>query len=193
MRFNTKKLAAIICCAAAMSGMQIASADDQGTLTFNGMISDNTCDVAVNGGTADATIKLPTVSANTLAAQGDTTGRVFVRMDLSNCGLVSVPGDDPTATEVYAFWQASPDINLNGRLLNTDTGAGAATNVEIQMLNDSMAAIDLAKADGAQNTSIAQITAANTAELVHYAQYFATGASTPGTVASKLEYVISYN
>lgn len=171
-----------------------AMAADSGTLTFAGEVTDNTCDVAVNGGAADATITLPRVSSKTLAKAGDVTGRVFVRMSLSNCGLVS--GGAATATQVHAFWQASPLINTAGRLINTDTTASGAKNVDIQMLNDTLLPIDLTQTDGLQKSTVATITGApgaGTAELSHYAQYYATGASTPGLVKSQLEYVLSYN
>ncbi|MDI2145856.1 type 1 fimbrial protein [Pseudomonas sp. ITA] len=193
--FELRKMALAFGCAMAAGFMaQAAVAADSGTLTFAGEVTDNTCDVVVNGGTADATITLPRVSSKTLAKAGDVTGRVFVRMNLSNCGLVA--GGAATATQVHAFWQASPLINAGGRLINTDTTTGGAKNVEIQMLNNSLLPIDMSQPDGLQKSTVAAITGAagaGTAELAHYAQYYATGASTPGLVKSKLEYVLSYN
>ncbi|WP_162270020.1 fimbrial protein [Pseudomonas chlororaphis] len=189
-----KTVLALGCAMAAGLMTQGAMAADAGTLTFSGEVTDNTCDVVVNGGAADATITLPRVSSKTLAKSGDVTGRVFVRMSLSNCGLVS--GGAATATKVHAFWQASPLINVGGRLINTDNTTAGAKNVDIQMLNDTLLPIDLSKPDNSQNSTVATITGAagaGTAELTHYAQYYATGASTPGLVKSQLEYVLSYN
>lgn len=37
-----------------------------GTINFNGKVTDTTCSIAVNGGTGNATVTLPTVSSNSL-------------------------------------------------------------------------------------------------------------------------------
>jgi len=185
-----KTVLALSCVLATGLAANSAMAADNGTLSFTGEITDTTCDVAVNGGNADSTIALPRVSTKSLAKAGDVTGRVFVRMSLSNCSLAS----PATSSKVHAFWQAAPEINSSGRLINTAT-TGAATNVEIEMLNDTLTSIDLSKPDGQQNSTVATITGATggTAELTHYAQYHAIGAATAGLLTSKLQYVLSYN
>jgi major type 1 subunit fimbrin (pilin) len=189
--FDFRKTALAFSCAlAAGLAAHNAMAADAGTLTFTGVVTDSTCDVAVNGGTNDATITLPRVPTKSLAKAGDVTGRTFVRLNLSNCSLAA------GGSQVRAFWQASPQINANGRLINEDaTTTGGAKNVEIEMLNDAQASIDLSQPDGLQKSTVATITGAagsGTAELVHYAQYYATGPSTPGTVKATLQYVLSY-
>ncbi|WP_130905490.1 MULTISPECIES: fimbrial protein [unclassified Pseudomonas] len=193
---SMKKFAFAASVVVATAMAQTAMAADTGVIDFTGEVTDTTCDVSVNGGTANATVTLPRVSSSALANAADVTGRVFVRMNLSNCGLVA-GGTGTPATAVHAFWQASPIINVNGRLNNqTAVASGGATNVQIQMLNDTLQPIDLSKPDGQQNTTNATIVGAagaGTAELVHYAQYYATGQSTPGLVTSQLEYVLSYN
>jgi major type 1 subunit fimbrin (pilin) len=193
--FNCKKVLIVAGCLTALGALsQGAMAASAGVINFQGEVTDTTCDVAVNGGAADATIVLPRVSSTVLKNAGDVAGRTFVRMSLSNCGMAATPGVGAGGTHVHAFWQASPTITTNGRLMNTDA-VQPAQNVEIQMLNDAMDPINLAVGDTQQNTTLATISAASpgTAELTHYAQYYATSQSQAGLVKSKLEYVISYN
>jgi major type 1 subunit fimbrin (pilin) len=162
-----------------------AFAVEAGTLNFEGQVTAATCNVGVNGGTAIATITLPTVSTVALAAPGSTAGRTFVTMDLTGC--------TPATGNVHVFFEASPQITVDGRLANqTPVGAGAE-NVEIQMLNSNSGVIDLAKPDGGQNSVSQAISSAGTATLTHYAQYYAIAQSTPGLVTAQLEYVLSYN
>lgn len=162
---------------------------NSGTVDFAGAVVDTTCTVAVNGGGNNSTIKLPHVSTAVLDAASVTAGRVAVRMSLSGCSVVS--GLAPT--NVNVFWEASPQINAEGRLVNQS--ATGAQNVEIQMLkDDGVGIINLAKTDGDQNTSVVAYAdaAAGTKDLVHFAQYFATGQATAGAVTAQLGYVLSY-
>lgn len=45
---------------ASLSSSSIAYAASTGTITFEGQLTDTTCDVSVNGGGPDATVTLPT-------------------------------------------------------------------------------------------------------------------------------------
>ena len=67
-----------------MSGNAFA-ADNTGTITFNGELTDTTCKVDIEGQGPDATITLPTVSTATLTAAGQVTGRTGFNMNLSDC------------------------------------------------------------------------------------------------------------
>ncbi|HDC4501962.1 TPA: type 1 fimbrial protein, partial [Enterobacter kobei] len=60
-----------------------AQAASTGTITFNGELTDTTCEVDINGQGSDATVILPTVGVNELTASGDTTGRTTFNMNIS--------------------------------------------------------------------------------------------------------------
>jgi len=67
--FSPLSLAAAIALACAGSAL---AAD--GTITITGQITDMTCNIAVDGGSNDATVTLPTVSTGSLDAAGKTAG-----------------------------------------------------------------------------------------------------------------------
>lgn len=54
-----------------------SQAASTGTITFNGELTDSTCDVSIDGQGADASVTLPTVSINQLAAQGKHQGALL--------------------------------------------------------------------------------------------------------------------
>jgi len=73
--------------------------------------------------------------------------------------------------------------------------SGAAANVNIQLLGSNNAVIPvLAKgASGAQdNSQWVNVSAGGNADLNYYAEYYATGVSTAGTVTSQVKYTIIY-
>lgn len=155
---------------------------NQGTITFDGQVVDSTCDVAVNGGSADATVVLPTVSVNTLKAASDTAGRTSFSMELSNCSN--------DADKVAAYFQAGATVDPNtGRLVNQAT-TDAATNVDLQL---SEADGTVIKAGDSTQTYQTVDASTGSATLNYGVEYFATGQSTAGAVDSSVIYSLSYN
>ncbi|KNE87557.1 hypothetical protein PSTG_19058, partial [Puccinia striiformis f. sp. tritici PST-78] len=61
-----KKSALVASIVLLMGVSSLANSASTGTITFNGLITDNTCNVDVNGQGSDAIVTLPTVSANQL-------------------------------------------------------------------------------------------------------------------------------
>ncbi|WP_186425882.1 fimbrial protein [Cupriavidus metallidurans] len=166
---------------------QLAMAAPDGTITFNGNITSQTC--KINGGSApqNFTVTLPTVSTTTLNAMDATSGRTGFRIALTQC--------NPTTGNVHTFFEAGPTVNLGtGRLIN----AGSATAVEIELLNKDTSIITVGASDGIgaglQNSKSVAL-AAGAANLDYYAQYHATSAtgSGAGGVTSTVTYDISYN
>lgn len=62
-----------------------AFAAETGTISFSGLITGSTCNVDVGGPGADATVVLPTVSADTLDAPTKTNGKTRFTLNLSGC------------------------------------------------------------------------------------------------------------
>lgn len=95
MKKTAISLSLLVAMGLATVGAQAAST---GTIIFNGELTDTTCDVDVNGQGADATVTLPTVSVNQLAASGDTTGRTSFNMNLSKCVIGTTGGHSKVST-----------------------------------------------------------------------------------------------
>lgn len=169
-----------------LTGAGSALAAD-GTITFNGKITDQTCEITTPGG-KDFTVTLPTVSAQTLAAAGEVAGRTPFAINLSNC----------SAGQVATYFEPGPTVDYNtGRLNNQiDAASNGATNVQIQLLgeNNGFLPVLAAGANGAQTNS-QWVTVANEgdgADLNYYAEYYATAAAGAGDVSTNVQYTIIY-
>lgn len=153
-----------------------------GTITFTGNVTAQTCTISGNGGTASFTVALPTVSASSLAAAGATAGRTPFNIALSNCAQGS--------GNVHTFFEQGPTIDATtGNLL---VNTGGATNVEIQLQNANLTNIALNQPDSTQNSASMSIST-GTATLNYFAQYIATGKATAGAANSSVMYTMSYN
>ena len=173
--------------ALAISAFSVNAAST-GTITFNGELTDSTCDVDINGQGADATVVLPTVSVNQLTASGDTTGRTSFNMNLSNC----VVGTQGGHSKVASFFQPGTTVDLStGRLRNV---SGTATNVDLELLDatGNYAAINVGNTDQVSNTAYVDIQADGSALLPYAVQYYANAQTTPGTVVSSVVYNLQY-
>ncbi|BDO04517.1 fimbrial protein [Klebsiella quasipneumoniae subsp. quasipneumoniae] len=180
-------LSSSLVAALAISAFSVNAATT-GTITFNGELTDSTCDVDINGQGADATVKLPTVSVNDLAVSGDTTGRTAFNLNLSNC----VVGTQGGHSKVAAYFQPGTTVDLStGRLRNV---SGTATNVDLELLDatGSYATIKAGNTDQVSNTSYVDIQADGSAVLPYAVQYYANAQTTPGTVVSSVVYNLQY-
>ncbi|MCL7715580.1 fimbrial protein [Stenotrophomonas mori] len=162
----------------------VASAAD-GTITFNGKVTDKTCTISTPGG-KDFAVNLPTVSQSALATAGAVAGRTPFAINLSQC----------SAGKVATYFEPGQTVDFNtGRLLN-QASADAATNVQLQLLgsNNQFLPIKGAGADLAQsNSQWVTVGDDGSADLDYYAEYYATAAATPGDVTSSVKYTIIYN
>ena len=154
-----------------------------GTITINGQVTDKTC--TVNAGTTkDFTVTLPTVSKSVLAAAGDTAGRTPFTINLTGCS---------EGSKVATYFEPGATVDFNtGRLKNA---SGTAANVQVQLLgsNNTVIPVLAAGAGGVQtNSQLVDVSGAGSADLNYYAEYYATGASTPGSVATTVKYTIVY-
>lgn len=157
-----------------------------GTITFNGQITDTTCTISVDGGSNDATVTLPTVSTVTLASAGSTAGATPFTISLSNCSGTSL------STASTYFEPGTYVDSTSGRLNIDSTAADAATNVQVQLLNaDRNPIIAGASVVNGQNDIPVDITSGN-GMLNYYAQYYATGSSTAGSVTTQVDYTMVY-
>lgn len=168
-----------------MATVPFAAHAVDGTITFNGEVTDKTCTIVTPQGT-DFTVTLPTVSSSTLAAAGQVAGRTPFSINLSDCN----PG------QVATYFEPGATVDLGtGRLNNVATTA-AATQVQLQLLGDNNVFLPVvsAGAGSAQaNSQWVTVNAGGSADLNYFVEYYATGPSTPGEVTSSVKYTVIYN
>lgn len=161
------------------SSTVLAAAD--GTVTITGKIVDQTC--TLGGTSGNYTVVLPTVGKATLGASGTTNGDTKFTINLTNC---------PTGNIGIYYDNTNANVNAAGRLNNTAT-TGAATKVDIQLLNSNKVAIDLTKDRTAQNIQSTNVaTNGGSAAIDFYARYFATAAATAGDITTSATYYVVY-
>lgn len=179
-----KKLAIVASLVTAFCSVGLAQAASTGTITFEGELTANTCDVKVDGQEADATVILPTVGTNQLNGPTLTAGDTGFTMALTNCS-----GTLETAS---AFFEAGASVDpTTGRLKNL---TGTAANVSLQLLdasNSGQAVIQAGNANQVVNTTYVDVSGGS-ASLPYTVRYYAEAATTAGTVISNVVYSIQY-
>ena len=166
---NRKLLSVLILASTAMAA-QVASAAD-GTVTFNGDVTAQTCVINGNGsGANDFLVTLPTVSASALGADGVAAGRSAVfNISLTNC--------TPNSGNVHTYFE--PGVTTDSGTGNLILDAGGADNVQIRLLNgDDFSPIKAGFADASQNSKSVAITS-GAAVLPYAAEYVAVVALLP--------------
>lgn len=172
-----------------------------GTITFNGQVTDTTCTIAGGGaasGTGNITVTLPTVSSSMLSADGMTAGD-------TNFSLLLGGGTNCTNGKTAALWvetSATPALDASTGALKNQA-AGGASNVQVRMLNPANnqpinLGANAVVTNGASvisaNNQPAAIISGNTATLNYIGQYLAKGgAATAGQVSTYLTYTMQYN
>ncbi|TQI78960.1 major type 1 subunit fimbrin (pilin) [Serratia fonticola] len=179
-----KKLAIVASLVAAFGSVGMAQAASTGTITFNGELTANTCDVIVDGQTADATVVLPTVGVKQLDEAAKTAGDTGFVMALNNC--------QGTLETASAFFEAGASVDaVTGRLKNL---SGTASNVSLQLLDgssSSQAVIEAGNQNQVLKTTYKDVTGGSTT-LPYIVRYYAENATTAGTVISNVVYSIQY-
>lgn len=164
-----------------------------GSVTFDGKIVDQTCTVETSK--KDQTVTLPTVQSSSLAAANSTAGETPFTISLSGCKTKATSG----ISKVKAFFLPNAtkvDENTHN-LINIATNS-PATNVQVQLLNKDLTAINVGENITDQSVNGTEINDTNktdgtvTAELKYFARYYATNPVTAGKVTSKVEYNIVY-
>lgn len=163
---------------AALASMS-AQAASTGTINFTGTVLADTCAISVNG-SATSTVALPTVMT---AAFGSTVGTTAGATPFT----IALTGCDPnTSSAAMAFTAGSTIDGTTGNLKNATSGG---SNVEIQLLNSSSAAINTSTQTNAP--SIGVTNGAGSTSLT--ARYISTAtATTAGLVTSSVGFTLTY-
>lgn len=188
-----KKILLVASIASAMSLANVANAATGGTITFTGKISDQTCQVVLNGSaSATGTVTLRTVPKSYLATVGSTAGSEDFTLDLTGCN------SSATAFGVTAYF---PDNSANidtatSTLKNKETGTTAATNVGLELVDfASGVAVPLGKSISDTGYKFTTVAANATSATMKYSVRYknnGSGAATAGLVKGVAVYELAY-
>lgn len=169
---------------ASLLGLGAAHAAD-GTISFKGEVVTSTCEIDV--GNSTSTLELNKVATSQLKAPGDKSGRMGFKVSITKCGSGA---DAPT--QIGLTFEPGASVNPATNQLTAGTAAGAATGVEIAILNDQQEKILLGMPHASSKSQFAPIQAGN-AVLNYSAEYVATAATvTAGPVNATLTYSLTY-
>lgn len=165
-----------------VSAMALPASAADGTITINGKLTQQTCTVKIDGGSADATVSLPSLSTSTLDTAGKLAGRTAFIMNLSGCM--------PATGGVRAYFEHGPTVDAaTGRLNNTISSG--AKNVQIQLRDEQENDVHVGNTSQRNNPATA-ISSAGKADLLYSAYYYATGKATAGDLATSVTYSLDY-
>ncbi|CAI8737193.1 fimbrial protein [Pseudomonas sp. IT-P176] len=182
MQRKSLALAALVCA----TGAQFANASD-GTINFNGELMNQSCTISVNGVVSPtvATVTLPTISTSQLTVAGQTSYHTNFNIQLHKC--VSVSGRTFTAA---AFFEAGSTVDpLSGNLKNV---SGTAGNVQLQLV-DPVTGTPIKAGSTTQRAQTTRNTiVGDAADMAYAVRYYATGATTAGTVVGSVTFSVDY-
>ena len=181
MQAKLKKISLIASMGVLAATSQFAHAAGTGQITFNGKLIADTC--TINAGDAAKTVTLPTVSAKSLAASGNTAGSTMFTLSVTNCPA--------TLSNVAAHFETDNMDQATHAAKNQATTT-PATNVVVQLLDkDGTTAIGLGSAGS--YVAINGIGDARGATMNYGGRYLATGAAEAGNVMAVVRYTLAYN
>lgn len=178
-----KKLLTTASATLLLAGLASQAQAFDGTITFTGNISAQTCTVGAAGSTTNGTVTLPTISTKALSAANDTAAATQFSIKLSACS--------GTATQAAAWFESGTNVDpASGRLKNT----GTATGVDVALYNTtSNTPIAIGQGDGSIGSSGAAFPiTAGAATMYYQARYYATAPVTTGTISASVNYTIQY-
>ncbi|VAG14204.1 major fimbrial protein StkA [Enterobacter hormaechei] len=160
MSFNKLGLATVVAMVlSAGSAMAADIPSDTGTITFHGMVSNNTCKVSldqkIDQDGNDFDVNLDTVFVKDFAnALGTTStlGEKKFSLTLTGCDSATVN----QASAQFDSWAGSSSTS-GGLLVPPSNTQGAAKNVNLVLSNDGNSATDQIKLDQTNNTQKATI------------------------------------
>lgn len=197
-----KKYGMTAAVAMVLSAGSAMAANDTGTITFHGMVSNNTCQVSLdqkidqNGNDFD--VNLDTVFVRDFAnALGTTStlGEKKFTLSLTGCDTATAK----KASAQFSSWAGSSSTE-GGLLVPPSNAQGAAKNVNLVLSNDGNSATDQIKIDQTNNTQKATIDTTTGAGNLYYRVAYTQGqgwdaASNPvsaGTVQAQVAFTMIY-
>ncbi|MFP2516973.1 fimbrial protein [Buttiauxella agrestis] len=180
-KFKVTLCALAISMVSAYAGAEITLPPGQGTVTFTGELTDETC--TVDPTSKDIKVVLPTIGTETLAAAGAQGGSTTFPIKVTDCPV--------GVTEIAAHFEAIDQTKYNpatGNLINQDPAPDAATNVEVRLFETDGTVLPV----GSTGSSFPVDETTNTGTMTYMGAYYATGATTVGTVTAVVQYTLAY-
>ncbi|EAM8400913.1 type-1 fimbrial protein subunit A [Salmonella enterica] len=181
MKMN--KIAVMVFAGVCFSSMGVSAATttvNGGTVHFKGEVVNAAC--AVDAGSMDQTVQLGQVRSAKLATAGSTSSAVGFNIQLNDC-------DTTVASKAsVAFTGTAADATNNTVLALQGSAAGSATNVGVQILDNTGTALAV---DGATFSSPVTLND-GTSILPFQARYYATGAATAGIANADATFKVQY-
>nr|WP_199043641.1 type 1 fimbrial protein [Dyella sp. ASV24] len=187
---NFKIASALVALGLVVAGSASAASSNGGTIRFTGAVTDETCTITggtgTDGGESNFTVALDPVPASALPSSGSIANEKAFQIIIGGAGQGTCV-DGKIAT--MRFLPSSPRVSAaTGNLMNALSGQ--ATKTEVQLLDAPAGkALDLRTGATLASTTITN----NQATITMAAQYFATGAATPGLVDTSVVYGVTYN
>lgn len=174
MSFNKLGLATVVAMVlSAGSAMAADIPSDTGTITFHGMVSNNTCKVSLdqkidqNGNDFDVNLDAVFVKDFTNALGNNSTqGEKKFSLTLTGCDSGTVK----QASAQFDSWAGSSSTS-GGLLVPPTNTQGAAKNVNLVLSNDGNSATDQIKIDQTNNTQKATIDTSGAGALYYRVAY----------------------
>ncbi|MFJ2364010.1 fimbrial protein [Pseudomonas sp. NPDC087697] len=165
----------------------LAFAASGNTISFKGQVSDQTCQVSVNGNAANPIILLPTVAASDLSAVGSTAGQTPFTIAVSGCTA-------PTSGLAIKTTFLGKDVTTAGNLGNSSGATkGGATNVQIQLMDADKGGKPVVLNGITSVAGLALAAGEQTASHDFAVRYISeTGGATAGTVSASAQYSLDY-
>lgn len=202
IKMSFKKYGLAVAMAMVMSaGSAVAADSDTGTITFHGMVSNNTCQISLdqkidqNGNDFDVTLDTVYVKdfANALGTTS-TLGEKKFSLSLTGCDTATVKD----ASAQFSSWAGSSSTE-GGLLVPPSNSQGSAQNVNLVLSNDGNSATDQIKVDQTNNTQKATVDATGAANLYYRVAYTqgqnwdaAANPVTVGTVQAQVAFTMIY-
>lgn len=163
-----------------------AFAVSNNTITFQGLVTGETCTVTVNGNTAKPLVLLPTISTSALS-NGNVAGKATFEIGVTGC-----TGSDTDATTISTQLSGN-NVTKAGNLGNLAT-EGAAENVEIQIVsNKENKIIPFGEGTFTGQGHLTLAAGVKNASATYTAQYVAVEKdAVAGAVEATMQYAIIY-
>ncbi len=183
---NVRTAAALI-----LMGCSTLALANSGEINFKGKLTDATCTTEVEG-SGNNEVTLPSMSTNTLTADGATAGKTGFNIKLSGCTLGA--GGVTTAA---AFFEAGASVDAQSGRLNNMALTDPANAVQLQLLDmgpnsNGGKAIEVGKATQSTGTEKISIIENGETILPYAVQYYATAAATAGVIDTNVTFTINY-
>ncbi|MGC4012204.1 MAG: fimbrial protein [Pseudomonas sp.] len=179
---KSKLHAALICLAGAgLCTQAFAAAPQTGVINITGKVTETSC--VLDASATNISVNLPPVDKDLLAAAQSSTGRTGFTMKVTSCA---------DGVKVSAAFTPDSNVDAYGNLKNS--AAGGASNVQVQLLDQNYAAINV-NTDNATSQAARAVTVsgANPVTLQYYAQYYSqAGSAGAGDVAAMANYQLTY-